>query len=136
MAAPAKLLRSGPASKEVSGLFSKSDMAEGALVEGRDGLGVETPLEPPDCGEAPSRVLESQQTEPRSQRFGGLLMTMEGLEQKADIKPGRQTPGQRFIGASVVVVAATAVGLTLALVVVLTLDLVVVLDGRTVVDDP
>ena len=103
-------------------------MAEfGALVEGRDGLGVETPVEPPDCGEAPSRVLESQQTEPRSQRLGGLLMTMEGLEQKADIKPGRQTPGQRFNGAPVVVVAAA---------VVLALTLVVVLDGRTVVDEP
>lgn len=125
MAAPARLLRSGPANKVVSGLLNKSDMAEaGALVGGRDGLLVETPFdpEPPDCGVAPSRVFESQQTEPRSQRLGGLLMTMEGFEQKADIKPGRQTPGQRFNGAAVVVVVVLA--------------LVVVVDGRAVVDDP
>lgn len=109
-------------------MFNRSDMAEaGALVEGRDGLGVETPLdaEPlPDCWVAPSRVFESQQTDPRSHRLGGLLMTMEGFEQKADIKPGRHTPGQRFNGAVVVVVAAAVLGLA-----------VVVVDGLAVVED-
>jgi hypothetical protein len=44
--------------------------------------------------------------EPRSQRLGGLLT--DGLEQKADINPGKQTPGQR-LGCAVVVVEGVAV---------------------------
>lgn len=126
MAAPAKLLRSGPASRVVRGLLKRSDMVEvGAFVDGLDGLGVDVSLEPePLLGcWTPSRVFESQQTEPFSQRLGGLLITTDGLEQKADIRPGRQTPGQRFNGA-VVVVVVEAVGF-----------LVVVVNGLTVVDD-
>lgn len=108
IAAPAKLLKSGPASRVVNGLLKRSDMAEaGALVAGLDGLAVDTPFGPLDCW-TPSRVFESQQTDPLSQRLGGLLMTTDGLEQKADINPGRQTPGQRFNGAAVVVEAGLA----------------------------
>ena len=132
MAAPAKLLSSGPANNVVNGLFNKSDMAEaGALVGGRDGLLFVDPLDPeldpdpPDWG-AESRVLESQQMEPRSQRLGGLLTTTDGFEQKADINPGKQTPGQR-LGCAVVVVEGLAV-----VVVVVALGLAVV--GRAVVD--
>jgi hypothetical protein len=64
--------------------------------------------------------------EPRSQRLGGLLTTTDGLEQKADINPGKQTPGQR-LGCAVVVVEGLAV-----VVVVVALGLAVV--GRAVVD--
>lgn len=126
---PAKLLKSGPASSEVNGLLKISDMAEeGALVAGLDGLGVDTPFGPFDCW-TPSRTLESQQTDPLSQRLGGLLTTTDGLEQKADIKPGRQTPGQRFNGAAVVVEAGLAL-------VVVEVGLIVVDDtaGRGLVD--
>lgn len=120
MADPAKLLKRGPAIRDVNGLFRISEMAEGALVEGLDGLGVDDP--PPD-GAGPSRVFESQQTDPRSQRLGGSLITTDGLEQKADIRPGRQTPGHRFIGSCVVVDTLPD-------------DLTVVEDdGRTVVED-
>jgi hypothetical protein len=46
IAAPARLLSSGPANKVVNGLFNRSDMAEaGALVGGRDGLLF---VDPPD----------------------------------------------------------------------------------------
>lgn len=93
----------------------------GALVAGLGGLGVlgplfdgRFPLPDPD----PSRVLESQQTAPRSHKLAGSLTTTEGWEQNADIKPGRQTPGQRLstgatdvvelAGASVVVVVVEA----------------------------
>lgn len=74
------------------------------------------------------RGFESQQTDPRSQRFGGQLMTTEGLEQKAAINPGRHTPGHRFKGPSVVVVVATVV---VAFGVVVT-GRGVVVDGRLV----
>lgn len=111
MAAPAKLLRSGPANKVVRGLLNKSDMVDvGALVGGRDGLlfvDPELDPDPPDC--RLSRVLESQQMDPRSQRLGGLLTMTDGFEQKADIKPGKQTPGQRFGRGAVVVVGAAVV---------------------------
>jgi hypothetical protein len=64
--------------------------------------------------------------EPRSQRLGGLLTTTDGLEQKADIKPGKQTPGQRLGWAVVVVEGLFVVEATFGLVVV----------GRTVVVVP
>ena len=64
--------------------------------------------------------------EPRSQRFGGLLTTTDGLEQNADINPGKQTPGQR-LGCAVVVVEGLAV-----VEVVVAFGLAVV--GRAVVD--
>lgn len=78
----------------------------------------------------PWRVLESQQTDPRSQRFGGLVMMTDGLEQKAPINPGKQTPGQRFKGPSVVVgIVVVAFG-----VVVIGLGVVVrEFEGRLVV---
>lgn len=61
--------------------------------------------------------------DPRSQRLGGLLTTTDGLEQKADINPGRQTPGQRF-GTETVVVEGAEVVVAFGLAVV----------GRAVVD--
>lgn len=61
--------------------------------------------------------------DPRSQRLGGLLTTTDGLEQKADINPGRQTPGQRF-GTEAVVVEGAEVVVAFGLAVV----------GRAVVD--
>lgn len=64
--------------------------------------------------------------EPRSQRLGGLLTTTDGLEQNADISPGKQTPGQR-LGCAVVVVEGLAV-----VEVVVAFGLAVV--GRAVVD--
>lgn len=117
-AAPAKLLSRGPANKDVRGLLNRFSIAEpddGAFVVGRAGLGVdelgeleEVPLLLPLPEGASSRVLESQQTAPFSHKFGGSLITMEGLEQNADIRPGKQTPGHR-LGDAVVVVGAFVV---------------------------
>ena len=98
--APAKVPRSGPASREVSGLLN-------GLVKPPLGLAADADPPPPCLG------FESQHTAPRSHRSRGLLMTTDGLVQKADIRPGRQTPGQRVrrgfvvvgvVGAGVVVV--------------------------------
>ena len=110
-AAPAKLLSRGPANKDVRGLLKRFSIAEpddGAFVVGRAGLGVlgeldEVPLLLPLPAGASSRVFESQQTAPFSHKLGGSLMTTEGLEQNADMRPGKQTPGHR-LGAAVVVV--------------------------------
>lgn len=113
---------SGPAKRDVSGLLSSSETGfEGGLVDGRPGLVVEGPSD----SEGDSRFFESQQIEPGSHKFGGSLMTMEGFEQKADMSPGKQTPGHRFRGAGVVVVDGLAV--------VEVATLAVVVDGRGVV---
>ena len=92
--APAKLLRMGPASKD-RGLTG---------FDGRSVVGLDE-----SEAAAPCFGFESQQTAPRSHRFGGLLITTDGLVQKADIRPGKQTPGQRFGVALVVVVGAWVV---------------------------
>lgn len=114
---------SGPAKSDVSGLLKRSDMGfEGGLAVGRAGL---TEDAPPVC-DGVSRFFESQQTEPRSHKLGGSFMITEGFEQKADMSPGKQTPGHRLSGAGVVVV--------LGLAVVVEAGLVVVLDGRRVVE--
>ena len=77
------------------------------------------------------RGFESQQTDPRSQRFGGQLMTTEGLEQKAAINPGRHTPGQRFKGPSVVVVVVVA-SVVVVVFGVVDIGRAVTVDGRLV----
>ena len=117
-AAPAKLLSRGPANSDVNGLLKRFSIAEpddGAFVVGRAGLGVdelgeleEVPLLLPLPAGASSRVLESQQTAPFSHKLGGSLMTMEGLEQNADMRPGKQTPGH-LLGVAVVVVVGAFV---------------------------
>ena len=121
---PAKLLRIGPARSEVRGLDRISWKADVGLAVGLFFV------DPVDSESLPVswRGFESQQTDPRSQRFGGQLMTTEGLEQKAAINPGRHTPGHRFKGPSVVVVVATVV---VAFGVVVT-GRGVVVDGRLV----
>ena len=105
--ASAKLLRMGPASKDVNG-----------LLNGLTGLAVGLGADPV----ATCLVLESQQTEPRSHKFGGLLMTIEGLVQKADINPGKQTPGQRVSGALVMTGRAVVVVGRAVVVVVVVVD--------------
>ena len=109
-AAPARLLSRGPANNEVRGLLKMLSMAEpdDGLVVGRTGRAVEE--EPGEDSEeaasfALSRVFESQQTAPFSHKLGGSLITTDGLEQNADISPGKQTPGHLSfcLGALVVV---------------------------------
>ena len=95
-------------------MLSIAEPDEGALVVGRTGLAVE------ELGEselvplllldpALSRVFESQQTAPRSHKLAGSLITTEGLEQKADMSPGKQTPGHLCLGAAVVEVGVALV---------------------------
>ena len=99
------------------------------------GLFLDSELPPPPPPVVSWRGLESQQTDPRWQRFGGQLMTTEGLEQKAAINPGRHTPGHRFKGPSVVVVVLIVVGAAVVVVaasVVIPIGRDVIVDGRLV----
>lgn len=120
---------SGPARSDVSGLLKRSDTGfDGGLVVGRPGLLVD---ELSDSGD--SRFFESQHTEPRSHKLGGLLMITDGFEQNADMRPGRQTPGHRLSGAGDVVLGL-AVVVAAALVEAGAAGRGVVELGRTVLD--